>query len=73
VGLSISGIEMRRVLERYGWRLDREGAKHWLMFHPDRPGVKMTVERHRSDIAIGTLHRMLKQADLTEDQVRRAK
>jgi predicted RNA binding protein YcfA (HicA-like mRNA interferase family) len=72
VGLSISGIELKRVLERYGWYV-RRGGPHWMMAHPDRPGVLIPVERHRSDIAKGTLQDMLKTAGLTEEEVRKAR
>ncbi len=73
MGLSISGIEMKRVLERRGWYLERNGASHWLLAHPDRPGQLVAVERHRSDIAIGTLRKVLKQTGLTEEDVRSSK
>lgn len=72
MGLSINGIEMRRVLEHYGWYLRRSGP-HWIMAHPDRPGTLIPLERHRSDIATGTLRTILKLAELTEEDVRRAR
>lgn len=64
---------MRRVMERYGWYVKRNGRNHWLMAHPDKLGTLVPVERHRSDIATGTLREMLKQTELTEEEVRTAK
>ncbi len=72
MGLSISGIEMKRVLERYGWYVRRSGS-HWMMAHADFPGVLIPVERHRTDIAKGTLLAMLKSAELSEEDVRKAR
>ncbi len=71
MGLSISGIEMKRVLERFGWCV-RRSSSHWVMAHPDRPGVLITVERRRTDIAKGTLRDILESAELTDEEVRKA-
>jgi predicted RNA binding protein YcfA (HicA-like mRNA interferase family) len=72
LGLSINGPEMKRVLERCGWRVKRETA-HWQMSHDDFPGKVISIPRHRDDLVIKTLKSILKEANLTEDDVRRLK
>jgi predicted RNA binding protein YcfA (HicA-like mRNA interferase family) len=73
MGLSISGIEMKRALERYGWYEKRSGASHWIMTHDERPGASVPVSRHREDLKIKTIRSILEATALTEEDIRRAK
>ena len=52
-----------RLLKKKGWEI-QEGTKHHLATHPDHPGVKIPVPRHRQDIPAGTLHQILKAEGL---------
>jgi predicted RNA binding protein YcfA (HicA-like mRNA interferase family) len=41
--------ELRRMLEKEGWYIDRNGANYDLYKHPDRPDdVPIAVSRHMS-------------------------
>jgi predicted RNA binding protein YcfA (HicA-like mRNA interferase family) len=72
VGLSINGIELKRALERYGWYVARESG-HWQMAHDDRPGIVVSIPRHRDDILVRTLKGILKETNLSEDDIRRVR
>lgn len=72
MGLSVSGIEMKRVLERHGWYVDRE-TDHWQMAHLDHPGVFISVPRRRTDLATGTVAQILKLSGLTQEEVRKTR
>lgn len=55
--------EVLRLLKTNGWQIT-EGANHHLVTHPQKPGVKIPVPRHKKDIPTGTLHNILKAAGL---------
>ncbi len=72
MGLSINGPEMKRALEKFGWYVARETG-HWQMAHEDRPGIVVSISRHRDDLLIKTLKKILKETNLTEDDIRRVR
>lgn len=47
-------------LEREGWLL-KEGGAHSIYKHPDRPGVRITVPRHR-EVSLGVARDIAKLA-----------
>ncbi|MCL1872559.1 MAG: type II toxin-antitoxin system HicA family toxin [Clostridiales bacterium] len=55
--------ELKRKLKVAGWVIE-EGTRHSLASHPDRPGVKIPIHRHKGDIPTGTLQSILKAAGL---------
>lgn len=55
--------EILKLLKENGWVIT-EGKKHYLATHPDRPGIKIPIPRHKKDIPTGTLHNILKAAGL---------
>jgi len=55
--------EIERKLSAAGWKLIA-GAKHNMAIHPDKPGQKIPIPRHRGDIPIGTANSILKAAGL---------
>ncbi|MEQ1653011.1 MAG: type II toxin-antitoxin system HicA family toxin [Hyphomicrobium sp.] len=48
-------------LEREGWIL-KEGGEHSIYKHPDRPGVRIVVPRHR-EVSTGVALSIAKLAD----------
>jgi len=55
--------ELKKLLQKYGWKF-HEGAKHEQAKHPDKPGVKISIQRGTGEIPIGTLNQILKDAGL---------
>jgi len=53
--------EVLKLLIENGWYI-QEGKKHHLATHPDKPGIKIPIPRHRKDIPTGTLNNILKAA-----------
>lgn len=53
--------EVLRFLKQNGWEIT-EGARHHLATNPQKPGIKIPIPRHKKDIPIGTLHKILKDA-----------
>jgi predicted RNA binding protein YcfA (HicA-like mRNA interferase family) len=58
-----------KALRRAGFKPVRQTGSHLHLKHPERPGV-VTVPMHRGDLRWGTLKSILKQAGLTEQQLR---
>jgi predicted RNA binding protein YcfA (HicA-like mRNA interferase family) len=66
---SISGRRFCRVLEVHGWQLQRVHGSHYIYAKPGHP-ILLTVPVHgNKDLKTGTLHRLLKDAGLTEDDL----
>ena len=56
--------ELKRLLRKNGWEF-REGTRHTLAIHPDKPGIQIPIPRHKSkDIPAGTLNNILMAAGL---------
>jgi predicted RNA binding protein YcfA (HicA-like mRNA interferase family) len=55
-------------LKRAGFEEVRQTGSHFFLRHPD--GRLTFVAVHRGDIPLGTLRKILKQANLTEDQLK---
>ena len=58
------------ILKRRGFALDRQSGSHAIFIHPD--GRRTTVPIHgRRDLGKGILHQIMKDADLTlEDMMK---
>jgi len=63
--LRISGAATVRALEKLGFRQVRQRGSHVVLRRGDAVTV---VPLHRRDLAIGTLHGILKQAGVTADE-----
>ena len=57
-----------RSLEKVGFALVRITGSHHLYEHPSRPGRIVPVPLHNRDIKRDTLHNIIKQAELTEEE-----
>lgn len=67
----VTARQMENALRKDGWRLnsDRGSGSHMVYQHPIKPGF-VTIPRHRGDLAIGTIRSILKQAGLSDDDLR---
>ena len=66
----LTGKQLGRILVRAGWRLDRTTGSHFIY---EKPGSRMTlsVPRHNRPMSVGTLSRLLKDAGIDRDELRR--
>ncbi len=63
--------QLIRALERAGFVVHHIRGSHYYLRHPDRPGVLITIPFHNRDLKRGTLHAILRQAELGFDDLRR--
>ena len=63
----ISGQDLRRALRRVGFILTRQRGSHMIL-RRDNPRARVVVPDHKA-IRPGTLHQILKAADLTVDDL----
>ncbi|NET56311.1 MAG: type II toxin-antitoxin system HicA family toxin [Symploca sp. SIO2E6] len=66
---SVSGKELCKVLERYGWKLRRVTGSHHIY---SKEGINfiLSIPVHGNrDLPIGILRRLLKDAGLTEEDL----
>ena len=64
---AISGKDFCKVLEKNGWVLQRIRSSHHVYVHPTIPGQLSVPVHGNRDLKTGLLHRLLKDAELTED------
>jgi len=66
----ITAVELLRALRRAKWEPVRQSGSHITLEHPEKPG-SVTVPRHATVIIKPkTLGNILKQAELTKDELR---
>jgi predicted RNA binding protein YcfA (HicA-like mRNA interferase family) len=63
----ISGRQLVHVLERRGFVLDRQLGSHMMLFR-ENPPTTLSVPDHR-ELDRGTLRALLRQADISPDEL----
>jgi predicted RNA binding protein YcfA (HicA-like mRNA interferase family) len=66
----LTAKELIRALERKGWEFDRSRGSHYVYVHPATRRT-LTVPVARRVMSIGTLSRLLKDADISRDELRK--
>jgi len=66
---TLTSKRLIRALEQGGFVFKRQTGSHRAYFHPDRPGKIVTVPFKAKDIKKGTLKNILKQAELSVDDL----
>lgn len=66
----VNGDRLLRALQRAGWVIERSTGSHHILQHPDRPGKRTNVSVHRRAVKRGTLLAILKDADMTVDELK---
>jgi predicted RNA binding protein YcfA (HicA-like mRNA interferase family) len=66
----INAARLLRARARDGWYESRQTGSHKVLRHPTKSGP-VAVPFHRGDLKTGTLNRILEQAGLTADDLRR--
>ena len=65
----VSGHELVRALERFGYIVVRQKGSHVRMRHPVNPGrLPITVPMH-DEVAFGTLRRILRDSGVSVEQL----
>lgn len=67
----INSKQLLRALKTGGFVIDRQEGSHISLIHPDHPELTVTAPYHNRDLKKGTLHRILDQAGLTVEQLRK--
>jgi len=62
-GDNMTAKEFKRKLQANGWKI-KQGRRHEIAIHPEKPEVQIAIHRHTGDIPTGTINRMLKDAGL---------
>jgi predicted RNA binding protein YcfA (HicA-like mRNA interferase family) len=65
---SIKGREVLQALVRGGFYIHHQKGSHARLFHKVRPELRITLPVHSKDLPEKTLRRILKQADLTDNE-----
>ena len=60
-----TGRDVVRALERAGLVVVRMRGSHYILRHPERSGIRITVPAHTRDLKPKTLATIIKQAGLT--------
>jgi predicted RNA binding protein YcfA (HicA-like mRNA interferase family) len=63
----ISGNQTVEALLRAGFIIHRTRGSHYILKHPDS-GRRVTIPYHRRELALKTLHSILKQADVSLEE-----
>ncbi|MEK7246948.1 MAG: type II toxin-antitoxin system HicA family toxin [Chloroflexota bacterium] len=65
----VSGRELIRILEEFGWYIHRIRGSHHVMRHPDVPRVTLSVPAHGNQtLPVGTQVSILKDAGIGADE-----
>jgi len=68
---SLPAIEPKRLiraLERAGFSVHRVTGSHYILKHPAKPTLRVTVPFHNRDLKRGTLQSIVKQAGFTNEE-----
>ena len=68
---SLPAIEPKRLiraLERAGFSVHRVTGSHYILKHPVKPTLRVTVPFHNRDLKRGTLQSIVKQAGFTNEE-----
>jgi len=57
-----------RALERAGFIIHRVTGSHYVLKHPAKPTLRVTVPFHNRDLKRGTLQSIVKQAGFTNEE-----
>lgn len=63
---TLSGVEVVKVFERFGWQFVRQSGRHMVMVK-DGEMASLSIPKHR-EVAKGTLRSLIRSANLTVDE-----
>lgn len=68
---SLPAIKPKRLirpLERAGFSVHHVTGSHYILKHPAKPALRVTVPFHNRDLKPGTLQSIIKQAGITNEE-----
>ena len=66
---TVTASRLIRALQRDGFFIHHSSGSHRVMKHPDRPELRVVIPFHVGDVKRGTLRSILRQANLTVDEL----
>jgi len=60
--------EVLRALRKAGFFVHHSSGSHYILKHPDKPHLRVTVPYHNKDLKRKTLSSIVEQAGLTTEQ-----
>ena len=66
---SVKSSQLIRALERAGFFVHHTTGSHYVLKHPAKRDARVVVPYHAGDIKRGTLRSILRQAQLTVDEL----
>jgi len=66
---SVRADRLIRALSRGGFFVHHTTGSHYVLKHLDHPAVRVVVPYHAGDVKRGTLRNILRQANLTVDDL----
>jgi predicted RNA binding protein YcfA (HicA-like mRNA interferase family) len=60
--------DVLRALERAGFEVHHVTGSHYILKHPQKSGVRVTLPWHNKDLKRGTLRSIIGQAGYTTDE-----
>jgi predicted RNA binding protein YcfA (HicA-like mRNA interferase family) len=66
---TVTASRLIRALQRDGFFIHHSSGSHRVLKHRDRPALRVVVPFHTGDIKRGTLRSILRQANLTVDEL----
>ncbi len=64
----LNGHEVLRVLLKAEFYVHHQSGSHARLFHNVRSGLRVTIPIHNKELPDKTLHHILKQADISEEE-----
>lgn len=64
-----SGQAVVRALQRAGFTIQRQQSSHVILNHPDRTTLVVVPVHGSRDLPVGTMRGILRQAELTGDEL----
>ncbi len=61
--------EVLRALSKAGFFVHHSSGSHYILRHPDKPHLRVTLPYHNKDLKRKTLSSIIEQAGLTTEQV----
>jgi predicted RNA binding protein YcfA (HicA-like mRNA interferase family) len=66
---TVTASRLIRALQRDGFFIHHTTGSHRVLKHHDRPALRVVVPYHAGDVKRGTLRSILRQANLTVDEL----
>ncbi|MEA5536167.1 type II toxin-antitoxin system HicA family toxin [Crocosphaera sp. XPORK-15E] len=66
---SISGKKLCKIIEKLGWQLKRVTGSHHIYTKENKDEILVIPIHGNRDLPVGTLKKIMKDADLTEDDI----